>query len=579
MRDRELECNEPQKNYLFSILLLIVVNIISFFYATWNYVSSANYDFLNTIICIISCFYIIKKRQIVLFITKKDFWALLFSIVFSSALMIGKAIYYTSLSIETNSWSIVVFLSDIILCFVYIKILFYQINKIKVSNFDSVICNWMFSSITKTTLLIMLFWLPIYLAYYPGAFCYDAWCQLNWELSKFHPVLHTFFMEICIYLGAIISDNVGIVVYALAQMTLCALAFSYIVNYFYKKGYKILSVISFLFYAINPVIVLFSFLTTKDILCGASFLVFILYLHMYIKEKENRIIIPIILFGVICCLLRNNMIHAVLVSSIIYSLLYKREKIFRLFIAIICCFFIVNNVIYPLIGVKEGDEKEKLCVPIQQISYVYNEEYDNLSQEEKEKIEFFLPGGNIESFNFRNADVMKASFDTEKYLNNKSAFWDYYIDFLLKYPKDYLVSFLNLNIPYWYQYAKTIDDLSQLPYIEEQLFYVNDDITPVRIYKFPIIYKVYHEFASYKIPSKMSFLYVFTAINIPIWLMLLSLFYCLYYAKRNELSIVILPLLFMLTFLFGPYSNMRYIIPVYFMYPLFIFTFIVQPEK
>ena len=133
-----------------------------------------------------------------------------------------------------------------------------------------------------------------------------------------------------------------------------------------------------------------------------------------------------------------------------------------------------------------------------------------------------MPGGNIEQFNFRNADIMKASFDTETYLNNKSDFLDNYFALLLKYHKDYSVAFLNLNNPYWYQYAKTIDDLGQSPYIEEQLFCVNDDITPVRPYKLPIIYKIYHGIASYEIPKKMTFLFVFTAINVPIWLMLLS---------------------------------------------------------
>lgn len=90
-----------------------------------------------------------------------------------------------------------------------------------------------------------------------------------------------------------------------------------------------------------------------------------LSIYIYISEKEKKTNICMVLFGLICCLLRNNMIYAVLISSIIYSLLYR--KIYCCFIYIVICFFIVNNVIYPFVGVKEGDAKEKLCVPIQQM--------------------------------------------------------------------------------------------------------------------------------------------------------------------------------------------------------------------
>ncbi len=573
------------------MLLIVSVNIIAYYYATWNYVTAANFGYLNTIICIVSCIFIYSKRSIVVAITRNDFWIMLFSLVFSSSLFIGKAIYYTNISIDVNLWSVVVLISDTSVFFAYIKILFYYVNDIKIREFDSKVCKLIFGSVLRTALLILLLWFPVYLAYYPGAFCYDAWCQMNWEWSKFHPVLHTLVMKFLIYLGALISDNVGIVLYALTQMLICALTFAYVVKYLYNKGYKFFSLVSFCFYAINPVIVIFSFLTTKDILCGTFFLLFIISLYKYLEDNsifESVIKTPrdyrkiggvdyrCVIFGLLCCLLRNNMIYALLVSSIFYSLMYKRKKIYRLFIAIICSFFVVNNLIYPLLGVKEGDEKEKLCVPIQQIVYVYSEEYNNLTLEEKEKIEFFMPSLDVKLFNLRNADPMKACFDTETYITNKRAFWDNYILLLLKYPKDYCVAFLQLNIPYWYQYANTIDELSQLQYIEEQLFYVNDEITPIRPYKFPIIYKIYHEFASYNIPKIMSFLYVITAINVPVWIMLLSFFYCLYYGKRNELSLIILPLIFWLTFLLGPLANMRYIMPFYFLYPIFLYTIIVK---
>ena len=79
------------------MLLVITVNIIAFYYATWNYISIVNFDYFNTILCIISSVFIYSKRDIILSVTRNAFWILAFSVVFSSALLIGKAIYYTSL--------------------------------------------------------------------------------------------------------------------------------------------------------------------------------------------------------------------------------------------------------------------------------------------------------------------------------------------------------------------------------------------------------------------------------------------------------------------------------------------------
>ena len=84
---------------------------------------------------------------------------------------------------------------------------------------------WIFYS-----LLICFCWLPIFLAYYPSVFAYDAEGQLYQVLasdySTHHPLLHTLFLGAFFRLGiALGSCSVGMAVHSAVQMALMACAF------------------------------------------------------------------------------------------------------------------------------------------------------------------------------------------------------------------------------------------------------------------------------------------------------------------------------------------------------------------
>ena len=160
-------------------------------------------------------------------------------------------------------------------------------------------------------LIIFLLWLPVYLAYYPGVFSYDILVQAQMIMgvdpfTSQQPVLHTLFFNLCITLGSLTGIK-SIVIYSILQMLILAVCCAYIVKLFSEKSEsRVLPVLTIVFYALNPVISVFSFSTCKNILFGACFLLFVLEV---VRFSQGRDFVPrLFAFSLLGCLLLNNFI-------------------------------------------------------------------------------------------------------------------------------------------------------------------------------------------------------------------------------------------------------------------------------
>ena len=82
-------------------------------------------------------------------------------------------------------------------------------------------------------LLLLLAWLPVYLAYYPGICAYDAPVQTGQIMEHYyfdhHPIVHTLLLQGMLWLGSHIfgSVNAGMAYYTAAQMLLLAGSMAY----------------------------------------------------------------------------------------------------------------------------------------------------------------------------------------------------------------------------------------------------------------------------------------------------------------------------------------------------------------
>lgn len=519
--------------------------------------------------------------------------SLVFSIIYSFVYVLGDAIYNTGIinTLYRDSSAIITTLFSIIGFFYMLYLinyyLFYLIDNYKMKIRESKILNksYIFLYIWG---IIFLLWLPCYLSYYPGIYSYDITKQVNevfnLSYSKFHPPIHTGIVAVCFFIAGKLNVQM-IAVYSILQMMLFSYAIMKILKFLYEKTQnKIVFIVSFIFLVINPVMPIVALLPAKDIYFASFLLLLIPYLYELIFHKDNFFknkfnIVKIIVFSLLAMLFRNNASYVFIIFFIILLIIERKDKrVIMISILPIIFYLLVNNVLYPSIGVRDGNSREKLCLPMMQIAYVVEKHEEDLSKEELTWVEKYIPVERIKSrFNPRFADPIKSKFKTNNYDNNPSDFYKLYIRLGSKYLDDYISTFLNLNIPYWFMDAETIDPYAERGYLETGI-YENHNYFFERNSKLPKLYEFYEGFARYEIEKEHFILDKIYSLNLAIWLIIFMI--CISILKRQYKSVlVVLPLVLLwLTYLLGPVSNFRYIIPIYIMYPTIMYLILRRKE-
>lgn len=436
--------------------------------------------------------------------------------------------------------------------------------------------------ITLTALLglvIFMAWLPWYLAYFPGTFSYDiAWQTIyvfSGEWSSHHPPLHTALWAACLAIGSSLGIE-PLVLYSITQMMFLAICCSWFIVFAVSKGSRLGLTLCFLAFFMNPVVALFSFQPTKDAVLGGFFLLLLIEMLQCVDAQRpvpTKSWVTIGALSLVCCLLRNNFIYALMPSAILCLLLTRSERkgIVATFCAIIGLYALITFCAYPIMGISKGNPVEALSVPDSQMSSAIVRHYDDLSPEEQAKASDWVDVPLLRnSYNPRFADPTKAAF--ERISQNTGAFLSLYCDLGVKYPIDYIDGFLQLNIPYWYIGASAVDPLAQRAYIETHIR--KTDLNPwyniERDSKLPVLHEWAEAIASYELIGSCPAIRWIFALSTPLWLVLFCAT-CLI-ARRDKRALALaLPILFLCTFLLGPVSNFRYIFPIFLSYPLFVF--------
>ena len=138
------------------------------------------------------------------------------------------------------------------------------------------------------SLFIMILWIPILLAYYPGIWGYDVASQLPHithqyshfnHISSQHPITHTLLLELFMILGKTLGNYVlGILLVTIVQMLIVSLSLSFCIEKVktYVKNRTILKVFMvgiLLYYGIMPFSSIMAISSTKDVLFSVFFMV------------------------------------------------------------------------------------------------------------------------------------------------------------------------------------------------------------------------------------------------------------------------------------------------------------------
>ena len=191
-------------------------------------------------------------------------------------------------------------------------------------------------------LVILVCWLPVWLAYYPGLWNYDPWQVeqvMTGVYSKHHPLLHTLLLGNC-YRFALARNypNLAPILYSAIQGGICASIFALACTMIHRRtDGQAFFIISLLFFSLFPVHPILAMSTTKDTLFSAMVLLAGLLFVLIIESSGPRkwiLMAAEILVLVLVILFRNNAIYCLL-ALILLCLPMGRKKPWRRILAVL----------------------------------------------------------------------------------------------------------------------------------------------------------------------------------------------------------------------------------------------------
>lgn len=444
-----------------------------------------------------------------------------------------------------------------------------------------------------TWVFIIILWIPAYLVFYPGVLSYDILSQemsaLGTITSNHHPVLHTWLIRVFMNLGknylSGYEDGIGLL--SLLQMVLLSYALSRLVLLLKTKGVPsllvLLSAICSALWFVNQCL---SVTMVKDTLHAAFLVLFVCHFTEiatdpwdYIQQKQNLILLPVIAFFM--CAFRNNGIHIYLFcfGALLLLRIPKIKSVKKYVLLIVAVllpvflFKLYSGPLFNVLGIEQGEVREAISVPIQQLQRIAVSKTEELTDEQTKLMDYYIdnlewrtwePGRIYDPFF---ADPAKSCFYSGNYNNNPIAFWKFYFQMGIQYPKEYIAAFLSNTLGYWYPGYYRFSYVMYDNYPPE-LFV--EPLERKSIGNLQALMKYYESVCMSDFWRDIPILRVFFVSGFSIWFLIYAI--VLAWRKKSFFS-TILPVFLPLIAQYGimilsPMSSFRYAWPFYLMLPL-----------
>ncbi len=331
--------------------------------------------------------------------------------------------------------------------------------------------------------LILLMWLPYFIATFPGLTNYDFFDMLNTfygidtnslrvvtpidpnvTLNNNNPVFQTLLAVLFMKIGNLLgSAYIGLFLFVSIQAVLFALVLSYAIRFLAKKGInKKIRVLLLLLYGLLPLNANFAFTTLKDTNFSFVTLLYLLLViemvmdtEKFVSRKQN--LIKIALTALLMMFLRNNGLYIVAISAVIFVIAYRKHLkwlVLPLFAPIVL-FILVTNVVYPALKISPGSPAEAYSIPFQQIARLVKEHGDELPQEDIDKIDCVLNYSRLAKiYNPELSDPVKVNYKKDHTQEQFSDFLGVWAKYLTKYPALYVQATMSNCYGYFYPEAQ-----------------------------------------------------------------------------------------------------------------------------
>lgn len=420
---------------------------------------------------------------------------------------------------------------------------------------------------------------------WPGIYAYDAQGQLaqamypEVEYATHHPLLHTLVMGKIITLGYhVFGENLGmgILMYSIVQMLVCTVIFTYSIYFIWTvTKRKWMTAVAFLYYAFFPTVVLFTFCTTKDVLCSAFLHLMALLVYDMYRDTDRFFmrkgkVVLLIFSGILMCLFRNNGIYAVALMAVFAGASFsKKRRLAAVFIPIMLLSFLSGKGLQAMLHAEISSKAEAFSVPIQQIARVYNEEGEEaFTEEELGLIYKAVPAEVLQGYQPMISDDVKYAIQfNEEVVTHKGEYLKLWLHTGIRYPKEYILSFLDNTYQAWYPgtCVTRYPEKSESDYLDIEGFDAVKKEPKIQ-WLYDIYHKIATEFSYQKIPG----LRLLFSVGAMFWAVLYVWFYGIWQKDNGIMAALLLILCFCATCLLGPTVLVRYYLNLFYIFPVCI---------
>lgn len=438
-----------------------------------------------------------------------------------------------------------------------------------------------------TFLFLLLCWIPVFLAVYPGFFVYDAqdeYLQVATRtFTTHHPLVHVLLLGgiICAVHKITESYNLGIACYILVQMLFTAGCFTYLLSYLRRKGASaFFRLLAMLYFAFFPVIVMFTLCSAKDTIFTAALLLLLISMlemgvsgEQFFCSKKGRILF--FASAVTMLLFRNNGVYAFLLVLPALFVFHKKNlrKAVLLVIAALLAWLLVNTSLTAVLHAQHKESQEVLTVPIQQLARTYRYHRDAFTKEELATLYEVLPEDALEHYNPKLSDPVKCHFQNDAFTADSHKYASLWLKIGLKKPLTYLNAWLVNSYGFWY--PDTVIDVYAgntvftFTYRDSSYFGYEVEQPGIRESRIPWLDEAYRGMSLELWQERIPVVSMFFSPGAMFWCFIYVMVW-LFYRKRYRL---LLPCLMTaavwLTVIFGPTYLPRYVLIFWFGLPFF----------
>lgn len=441
-----------------------------------------------------------------------------------------------------------------------------------------------------TFFLLLACWLPVLLAVYPGFFVYDAQEEYLQVASRVftthHPLAHVLLLGgiICAVHKVTGSYNLGIACYMVFQMLLVSGVFTYLLAYLRKKkvsaGFRVLSL---LYFALFPVIVMFTLCSAKDTIFTAALLLLLVSMLEFGIEGESfcddrKKMALFMGSALVMMLFRKNGVYAYLVLLPVVFLLRRKiavkadKKMLLLFVLPLVGYLLLNSALTAALQAENSENQEMLTVPIQQLARTYKYSPETFTEEDREILHEVLSEDALSLYNARLSDPVKYYFNNQAYAKDKTRYVKLWLRIGLRKPLSYLNAWLMTSYGFWYPdtvinvYAG--NSVFTFTYENCSYFGYEVELPGVRASKIPWLDEMYRKLSLEIQQEKIPIFSMLFSPGCLFWGFAFAFSYVLYRRKYHIIMPYFLVLLLWLTVILGPTYLPRYVLIFWFGLPL-----------